>query len=158
MLLILFSNSFCFREEGYSLHERHFKSKGIMAPKLRKDYILYMFNSFTRILTHASCDVITLPWLWTIDSVFSWAVLNDQKSGSELKVTYIIITSAVIFSLTCNYIPGARRKQGRHSDSLTLLLQSESMRCQFSAISATVFPAPTEHIYLQLASHPAALI
>lgn len=64
----------------------------------------------------------------------------------------------MIFSLTCNYIPGARGQQRRHSASLTLLLQSESMRCQFSAISAAVFPAPTEHVYLQLASHPAALI
>lgn len=139
MLPILF-NSFCFCQERYSLHSQQFLQKEIMVLNLCKDHILLYLIRFL--------DVVTPPWLWTLDSVFSWALLNDQKSGSELKVTYIIITSDAIFSLTCNYIPGVHRKQRRHSASLTLLLQSKSMRCQFSAISATVFPAPTEHIYL----------
>lgn len=52
---------------------------------------------------------------------FACALLNDQKSGSKLKVTCMSITSDMIFSLPCNYIPGANGKHHRRSARLPLL-------------------------------------
>lgn len=52
---------------------------------------------------------------------FAWALLNDQKSCSKLKVTCMSVTSDLIFSWTCNYLPGANRKCRRRSAWLHLL-------------------------------------
>lgn len=62
--------------------------------------------------------MVVNPWKCVFS--FAWAPLIDQESGSQLKVTYITITSDVIFSLTCNYIPGAHRKQHCRSAWCTL--------------------------------------
>lgn len=90
---------------------------------------------------------------------FPWALPNDQKSRSKLKVTWMSFTSDVIFSLTRDGIPVAARKHSPDSTCFfsTSLPQSESRTRQFSTTNSTTVSAPLELIYHQFPFHHAKL-
>lgn len=93
---------------------------------------------------------------------FALVLLNDQTSRSKLKVMCMIITSDVIFSLTCDYIPGSRRETSPPfcptppaSSASTPQLNPENVNS--SAANSTTVSAPLELIYHQFPFHHAKL-